>query len=58
VDWIHLAQDRDWWTFGFHLKVENFFEQMRDCMLSGSLVITAWHVLRLWMEETASRYGG
>jgi hypothetical protein len=22
-------------------------------MLSGSLVITAWPVLRLWMEETA-----
>jgi hypothetical protein len=27
-------------------------------MLGGSLVITAWRVLRLRMEETASRYGG
>jgi hypothetical protein len=26
-------------------------------MLGGSVVITAWHVLRLWMEETASGYG-
>jgi hypothetical protein len=27
-------------------------------MLSGSLVTMAWRVLRLWMEEKASRYGG
>jgi hypothetical protein len=27
-------------------------------MLSGSLLNTAWHVLRLRMEEAASRYGG
>jgi hypothetical protein len=27
-------------------------------MLSGSLVITAWRVLRLRMEEMAYRYGG
>jgi hypothetical protein len=27
-------------------------------MLGGSLVTTAWRVLRLQMEETASRYGG
>jgi hypothetical protein len=27
-------------------------------VLSGSLVTTAWHVLRLRMEEMASRYGG
>jgi transposase len=27
-------------------------------MLSGSLVTMAWHVLRLQMEEKASRYGG
>jgi hypothetical protein len=26
--------------------------------LGGSLVTTAWRVLRLRMEETASRYGG
>jgi hypothetical protein len=26
-------------------------------MLDGSLVTTAWRVLRLRMEETASRYG-
>jgi hypothetical protein len=27
-------------------------------MLRGSLFTTAWRVLRLRMEETASRYGG
>jgi hypothetical protein len=27
-------------------------------MLGGSLVTTAWRVLRLRMEETLSRYGG
>jgi hypothetical protein len=27
-------------------------------MLGGSLVITAWRVLTLRMEEEASRYGG
>jgi hypothetical protein len=27
-------------------------------MLSGSTVTTAWHVLGLRIEETASRYGG
>jgi hypothetical protein len=27
-------------------------------MLSGSLVTITQRVLRLWMEETASRYGG
>jgi hypothetical protein len=27
-------------------------------MLGGSLVTTARHALRLWMEETASIYGG
>jgi hypothetical protein len=31
---------------------------MLETMLSGSPVITAWRVLRLRMEETASRYGG
>jgi hypothetical protein len=27
-------------------------------MLGGSLVTMAWRILRLQMEETASRYGG
>jgi hypothetical protein len=27
-------------------------------MLGGSLLATAWRVLRLRMEETPSRYGG
>jgi hypothetical protein len=27
-------------------------------MLGGSLVTTAWRVLRLWMEETPSTFGG
>jgi hypothetical protein len=26
--------------------------------LGGSLVTKAWHILRFWMEEPASRYGG
>jgi hypothetical protein len=29
-----------------------------NAMLSGSTVTTAWCVLGLWIEETASRYGG
>jgi hypothetical protein len=29
-----------------------------DTMLSGSNVTTAWRVLGLRIEETASRYGG
>jgi hypothetical protein len=31
---------------------------LQRAMLSGSLVTTAWRVLRLRMEEKASRYGG
>jgi hypothetical protein len=31
---------------------------MQFSMLSGSLVTTAWHILRLRMEKMASRYGG
>jgi hypothetical protein len=26
--------------------------------LGGSLVTTSWHVLMLWMEETASKWEG
>jgi hypothetical protein len=34
-------------------------KNIRDLyMLGGSLVTTAWRVLRLRMEGTASRYGG
>jgi hypothetical protein len=32
--------------------------EQRPTILSGSLVTTAWRVLRLRMDETASRYGG
>jgi hypothetical protein len=35
-----------------------FFGCLLRSMLSGSLVTTAWHVLRLRMEEKASSYGG
>jgi hypothetical protein len=35
-----------------------FYRVYFATMLSGSLVTTAWRVLRLRMEETASRYGG
>jgi hypothetical protein len=27
-------------------------------MLGGSLVTTAWHILRLWMEDMPSSFGG
>jgi hypothetical protein len=33
-------------------------ENVIPSMLGGSLVTTAWCVLRLRMEETPSRYGG
>jgi len=26
--------------------------------LNGSLATMAWHILTLWMERTATRYGG
>jgi len=29
-----------------------------NTMLTESLVTVAWHTLRLWMEETGSRYRG
>jgi hypothetical protein len=38
------------WNFGLQAKNKG--------MLGGSLVTMAWRVLRLRMEETASRYGG
>jgi hypothetical protein len=34
------------------------FKSPRPSMLGGSLVTTAWRVLRLRMEDTASRCGG
>jgi hypothetical protein len=37
--------------------IENNFE-LAVPMLSGSLVVTAWHGLRLQIEAIASRYGG
>jgi hypothetical protein len=35
-----------------------FFSVAFPLMLGASLVTTVWHVLRLWMEETAFRYIG
>jgi hypothetical protein len=47
--------------YGCFLKNVTFVDfQNSFCfiaMLSGSLVTTAWRVLRLQMEEKASRYG-
>jgi hypothetical protein len=40
------------------LLIMQFSRTSRHPTLGGSLVITAWHVLRLRIEETASRYGG
>jgi hypothetical protein len=37
---------------------EIYLNRIICAMLGGSLVTTAWHVFRLRMEETASRYGG
>jgi hypothetical protein len=43
----------------FGSKYNNFYgATMKRTMLGGSLVTTAWRVLRLRMEETPSRYGG
>jgi hypothetical protein len=40
-------------------QTTNFlFRKVREPMLSGSPVTTAWRVLRLRMEKTAFRYGG
>jgi hypothetical protein len=36
----------------------NFVRNQLCAILSGSIVTTAWRVLRLRMEETASRCGG
>jgi len=37
--------------------INNLVLQSQETMLSGSLVTTAWHTLRLWMEEMAFKYG-
>jgi hypothetical protein len=37
---------------------ETFLDTAYSPMLGGSLVTTAWRVLRLRMEGTPSRYGG
>jgi hypothetical protein len=34
------------------------YENLLICHVNWVLVTTAWRVLRLRMEETASRYGG
>jgi hypothetical protein len=41
---------------GFTENIDSYIEQVP--MLSGSLVTTTWRVLRLRMEEKASRYVG
>jgi hypothetical protein len=37
---------------------KKYLQKVSMSMLSGFLVTTAWRVLRLRMEEMASRYGG
>jgi hypothetical protein len=39
-------------------KLTAFSDSSVKAMLNGSVVTTAWRVLRLRMEEEASRYGG
>jgi hypothetical protein len=41
----------------FDIYINDLYNKIKS-MLSGSLVTTAWRVLRLRMEEMASRYGG
>jgi hypothetical protein len=45
-------------TTGENLIFDDDDDDDDDSMLSGSLVTTVWRVLRLRMEEKASRYGG
>jgi hypothetical protein len=47
-----LEEDADVCGYAFYGSV------LEESMLGGSLVATAWRVLRLQMEETPSRYGG
>jgi hypothetical protein len=42
----------------FHINIQNFYLLLPCTMISGSTVTMAWRVLRLRIEETASRYGG
>jgi hypothetical protein len=48
---MHLSNSR-------HGSFHVVFKIYLDTMLSGSLVTTAWRVLRLRIEKTASRYEG
>jgi hypothetical protein len=41
-----------------YILTTHFLEINLSLILNWSLVTTAWRVLRLWIEETASRYGG
>jgi hypothetical protein len=43
--------------YGYLHKLSFNSDKGFGIMLRGSLVTTAWRVLRLWME-TATRYGG
>jgi hypothetical protein len=45
-------------NFGWTSLADKQLSSVGDSMLSGSTVTTAWRVLGLWIEETASRYGG
>jgi hypothetical protein len=46
------------WSTCHTMKLVIFYSRIKKVsMLGGSLVTTAWHVLRLWMEEPASCYG-
>jgi hypothetical protein len=60
---LHCRMISRTWTTLFHLNTVfllNHISSSRTlrAMLSGSLVTTAWRILRLWMEETPSSFGG
>jgi hypothetical protein len=58
----HHKQGRFCNKFGHTICREGVYDNHMvwkfHAMLSGSTVTTAWHILGLRIEETASRYGG
>jgi hypothetical protein len=46
-----------WWAI-YNITLIYYTHRIIITILSTSLLTTAWHVLGLWMEEAASRYGG
>jgi hypothetical protein len=58
LSWASRIQFAPWIPFSLKVHLNVILPPMHRSMLGGSLVTTAWRVLRLRMEEKASRYGG